>query len=42
MDDDDDDDFPAALFVSRQLIRFLVSNGVTGLKKNFSLRKKFC
>ena len=33
---------PAALFVSRQLIRFLISGGVTGLKKNFSFRKKFC
>ena len=33
---------PAALFVSRQLIRFLISDGVTGLKKNFSFRKKFC
>ena len=33
---------PAALFVLRQLIRFLISDGVTGLKKNFSFRKKFC
>ena len=33
---------PAALFVSRQLIRFLISGGVAGLKKNFSFRKKFC
>ena len=33
---------PAALFVSRQLIRLLISGGVTGSKKNFSLWKKFC
>ena len=32
---------PAALFISRQLIRFLISDGVTGLKINFSLRKSF-
>ena len=33
---------PGTLYVSRQLIRFLISGGVTGLKKNFSFRKKFC
>ena len=33
---------PAALFVSRQLIRLLTSGGVTGLKKIFSFLKKLC
>ena len=32
---------PAALFVSRQLIRFLISVGVTGLKKIFLFEKSF-
>ena len=32
----------AGFFLSRQLIRLLISDGVTGLKKKFSFRKKFC
>ena len=33
---------PAALFASRQLIRFSIYGGATSIKKNFSFHKKFC
>ena len=32
----------AALLVSRHLLSFSISGGVTGLKKKFSFLKKFC
>ena len=33
---------PAALLISRPLISFSISGGVTGLKKKISFRKMFC